>query len=189
MKRPWSGKQLESLLLALSSAIEIVLEKQAEELSPKKVHEKNKPCVAKALKSHLCIGINSVTRALERMPAKPMGGALLGEPEPKRLKIVDNIVTELETLGQQQHSKRDNRTPLQAVLVAADVQPKSLVAHLGVLCASRGVVMLPISGGDGSGSLKLGEVFGTRTAIAIGIKEGDTPINWAVESILETGMK
>lgn len=59
---------------------------------------------------------------------------------------------------------------MQAVIVAADVQPKALVAHFGALCASRGVVMLPISGGDGSGSLKLGEVLGTRTAIAIGIK-------------------
>ena len=59
---------------------------------------------------------------------------------------------------------------MQAVIVAMDVKPKTLVAHLGVLCASRGVLMLPISGGDGSGSLKLGEVLGTRTAIAIGIK-------------------
>lgn len=59
---------------------------------------------------------------------------------------------------------------MQAVIVAMDVHPKALVAHLGVLCASRGVLMVPIKGGDGSGSLKLGEVFGTRTAIAVGIK-------------------
>lgn len=187
VKRPWSGKQLESLLLALSRAIEIVLEKQAEESSPKQVKEGSKKCLAKELKANLCVGINNVSRALERMPAKPAGSE--GEPQSKRSKSVDNIVTGLETLGQQLRPKRANGTPLQAVIVAMDVQPKALVAHLGVLCASRGVLMLPISGGDGTGSLKLGEVLGTRTAIAIGIKEGDTPINWAVESIMEAGAK
>lgn len=56
-----------------------------------------------------------MSRALERMPAKPAGTGSLGEPEPKRLKTVDNIVAELETLGQQQHPKRANRTPLQVI--------------------------------------------------------------------------
>lgn len=56
------------------------------------------------------------------------------------------------------------------MIVAADVKPRALVAHLDSLCASRGVAMLSINGGDGSGSLKLGELFGTRTAIAVGIK-------------------
>ncbi|KAG0597957.1 hypothetical protein M758_12G033100 [Ceratodon purpureus] len=188
VKRPWSGKQLESLLQALSRAIEIVLEKRAEELDLEKGKEGSKKCLAKELKANLCVGINNVSRALERMPAKSAITSL-GEPQSKRSKTVDNIVTELEALGQQIQPKRAKATPLQAVIVAIDVQPKALVAHLGVLCASRGVLMLPIRGGDGSGSLKLGEVLGTRTAIAVGIKEGDTPINWAVESIMEEGAK
>ncbi|XP_024357829.1 uncharacterized protein [Physcomitrium patens] len=185
LKRPWSGKHLELLLRELANAIEIVVENQAGEISRSEVKEGSKKCLPKA---NLCVGINNVTRTLERMPAKP-AGASEGESQPKRSKTVDNTVTKLGTSAQQLHPKSSNVTRLQAVIVAADVQPKALVAHLGALCASRGVVILPVSGGDGSGSLKLGEVLGTRAAIAIGIKEGDTPINWAVESIMETRPK
>lgn len=165
-----------------------MVENQAGEISRSEVKEGSKKCLPKVLKANLCVGINNVTRTLERMPAKP-AGASEGESQPKRSKTVDNTVTKLGTSAQQLHPKSSNVTRLQAVIVAADVQPKALVAHLGALCASRGVVILPVSGGDGSGSLKLGEVLGTRAAIAIGIKEGDTPINWAVESIMETRPK
>lgn len=55
-----------------------------------------------------------MSRALERMPAKPAGSSP-GEPQSKRSKTVDNIVTELETLGQQLHPRRANVTPLQVV--------------------------------------------------------------------------
>jgi hypothetical protein len=61
------------------------------------------------LQANLCVGINNVSRALERMPAKPAGSE--GEPQSKRSKSVDNIVTGLETLG----PKRANGTPLQVV--------------------------------------------------------------------------
>lgn len=54
--------------------------------------------------------------------------------------------------------------------MAMDVQPKILVSHLAHLCNSRGVPMVPINGGDGMGSLRLGEVLGLRTAVVIGVK-------------------
>lgn len=54
--------------------------------------------------------------------------------------------------------------------MAMDVHPRALVGHVAWLCANRGVPVLPVIGGDGCGSLRLGELLGTRTAIAIGIK-------------------
>jgi hypothetical protein len=62
--------------------------------------------------NNLCVGINNLSRALERMPAKPAGTSL-GDPQLKRSKSVDNIVTRLETLSQQLHPKRANSKPLQ----------------------------------------------------------------------------
>ncbi len=64
---------------------------------------------------------------------------------------------------------------LQVVIVAIDVNPRTLINHVILLCTSRGVPILPVSGGDGCGSLRLGELLGTRTAIAIGIKVSAPP--------------
>jgi len=188
LRRPWSGKQLEGLLKSLSRAIEIVMETKEGDLVTTKVKPDSKKCLVKELKAHLLVGINNVTRALERMHVNPVISDR--EPQPKRLKLVDNAVAELEMMVQKGQVEKLNVTPLQAVIVAIDVHPRVLVSHLVSLCASRGVPMLPVSGGgDGCGSLRLGELLGTRTAIAIGIKAGDTPINWAVEVILETKTK
>ena len=67
-----------------------------------------------ALQANLCVGINNVSRALERMPAKSAITSL-GEPQSKRSKTVSNIVTELEALGQQIQPKRAKATPLQVL--------------------------------------------------------------------------
>ena len=64
--------------------------------------------------ANLCVGINNVSRALERMPAKPADTSL-GKPPSKRSKSVDNIVTGLESLGQKLHPERAKITPLQVI--------------------------------------------------------------------------
>ena len=59
---------------------------------------------------------------------------------------------------------------LQAVLVAVDAHPRLLVGHLPTLAASRGVPFFAVSGGNGTGSMKLGAAFRMRTALAVGVK-------------------
>ncbi|KAH9550669.1 hypothetical protein CY35_10G083500 [Sphagnum magellanicum] len=199
-QRPLSGKQLEHLLQALDRAIDIVLEtKKAgdlqaqEEPNFKKLKAGAKERRIKGLKENLIVGINNVTRALEKLPSDAANTFNTN----LQLKVVQNIDAGLQDLELKV-------TQLQVVLVAIDVNPRTLINHVMLLCTSRGVPILPVSGGDGCGSLRLGELLGTRTAIAIGIKdysmqewgspgqlvtendEGDTPINWALQSILET---
>jgi len=181
-QRPLSGKQLEHLLQALDRAIDIVLEtKKAgdlqaqEEPNFKKLKAGAKERRIKGLKENLIVGINNVTRALEKLPSDAANTFNTN----LQLKVVQNIDAGLQDLELKV-------TQLQVVIVAIDVNPRTLINHVMLLCTSRGVPILPVSGGDGCGSLRLGELLGTRTAIAIGIKEGDTPINWALQSILET---
>ena len=50
------------------------------------------------LKAHLCVGINNVTRALERMPSQS-AAISEGELQPIRSKTVDSAVMGLEKLG------------------------------------------------------------------------------------------
>lgn len=127
-------------------------------------------------KAFLCIGVNNVTRALERMPCTYKGFNLLSEKEEQVEEIPKGVERQKGARG---------TSPLQVVIVAIDVHPRLLISHFPGLAASRKVPLITLSGGNGSGSLRLGELFNLRTAIAIGLKAGDSEVNKAIRRVLE----
>ncbi|KAL2630356.1 hypothetical protein R1flu_015042 [Riccia fluitans] len=153
-QRPISGKAVDLFLKSVSQA----LKDSGVNVEGENPDQNGGRSVGRNLKVHFCIGINSVTRTLERMPSK----------NKKRSGIAEKLanLSEMELSG----AGKSKPETLQAIVVAVDVQPKNLVGHLGYLCHSRGVPMVSINGGDGMGSLRLGEVLGLKTAVVIGIK-------------------
>lgn len=59
------------------------------------------------------------------------------------------------------------------MLLATDCNPKWLTKHIPVISASRNVPVLALKDNKGS-SLRLGELVNVRTALAIGIKVGNS---------------
>ncbi|KAJ6679985.1 hypothetical protein OIU79_019661 [Salix purpurea] len=116
-------------------------------------------------KQQFAIGVNEVTRVLERMsPVSESGRSL-----------------------QQSHVMCTNhKVPsvhLQAILIASDCNPKWLAKHLPSLASSRKVPLIFVKDKRG-GSLRLGELVKLKTAIAIGVKARGNAINEIVEGIL-----
>ncbi|KAF5455493.1 hypothetical protein F2P56_025062 [Juglans regia] len=94
------------------------------------------------------IGVNDVTRVLERMPP----------------------IAQVRSSTQQPHSICSNHMDqLQVVLLASDCNPWWLTKHLPILASSRSVPLILVKDKKG-GSLRLGELFKLRTAMAIGVK-------------------
>eukprot|EP00850_Spirogloea_muscicola_P017898 SM000158S02030 [mRNA] locus=s158:111878:113073:- [translate_table: standard] len=79
---------------------------------------------------------------------------------------------------------------LKLLILAADVQPKQLTAHLPGLAAVAGVPVASINGPNRTGSALLGASLGLRTAMALAIKSGHPALDKGVEAILShlTGM-
>ncbi|KAG4997327.1 hypothetical protein JHK84_028353 [Glycine max] len=117
------------------------------------------------LKQQFSIGVNDVTRVLERM--KPC--------------------TELES-STELISLRSNHTAssvkLQAVLVASDCNPRWLTKHLLSLASSRNVPLVFVRDTK-QGSLRLGELVQLKTAIAIGIKVKGSTINKIIQQVIQ----
>ncbi|KAA8549014.1 hypothetical protein F0562_000698 [Nyssa sinensis] len=117
------------------------------------------------LKQQFSIGVNDVTRVLERMP--PIAG--------------------METSSQQPSTNCGNHkassVQLQAILIASDCNPRWLTKHLPSLAASRNVPLIFIKDKKG-GSLRLGELVKLKTAITIGIKAKGNAINQLIEELL-----
>lgn len=63
---------------------------------------------------------------------------------------------------------------LQAVLLASDCNPRSLIKHFPSLACSRSVPIILVKDNKG-GSIRLGELVNLKTAIAIGVKVGIEP--------------
>ncbi|KFK30730.1 hypothetical protein AALP_AA6G019800 [Arabis alpina] len=103
------------------------------------------------LKQQIAIGINEVTRVLERM--KP------------------------NTCDQQQQSPS---VQLQVVIVVADCKPRMLTKHISNLAASRNVPVLYIRD-NRRASLRLGELVKLKTALAIGVKARGNNLNQLLE--------
>ncbi|XP_062145189.1 uncharacterized protein LOC133852444 isoform X2 [Alnus glutinosa] len=102
------------------------------------------------LKQRFSIGVNDVTRVLERMaPCAQVGSST--QPH--------SISTNLKVPSVQ----------LQAVLLASDCNPRWLTKHLPSLASSRRVPLIFVKDKKG-GSLRLGELVRLKTAIAIGVK-------------------
>ncbi|XWS36020.1 hypothetical protein CRYUN_Cryun20dG0046300 [Craigia yunnanensis] len=109
------------------------------------------------LKQQFAIGVNDVTRVLERMSPSAEKGSSAQSPCVIRL---------------------------QAILLAADCNPKWLTKHLPTLASSRNVPVIIVKD-DKRGSLRLGELVKLKTAIAIGVKARGNAINQRIEEILD----
>ncbi|KAL4286747.1 hypothetical protein HN51_054505 [Arachis hypogaea] len=150
----YEGEQLASLLQSTKRGIELARCTDGNSL-PEKIW----------LKQQFSIGVNDVTRVLERMrPCTELGKS-----------------AQLPPLISSTH--RSPLVKLQAVLVASDTKPNWLTKHLPGLASSRGVPLIFVKDNKG-GSLRLGELVKLKTAIAIGIKEKGNPINKIYEDIL-----
>ncbi|XP_076947983.1 uncharacterized protein LOC143620093 [Bidens hawaiensis] len=118
------------------------------------------------LKQQFSIGVNDVTRVLERMP--PVHGFISSSPQ--------NAV----------YRSRNAKQPpirLQAILIATDCNPRGLTKHLPVLASSREVPVIFVKDKTG-GSFKLGEIVNLKTAMAIGVKARGNSINKMIDGIL-----
>ncbi|CAK7348541.1 unnamed protein product [Dovyalis caffra] len=116
-------------------------------------------------KQQFAIGVNEVTRLLERMlPGSENGSS----PQQSRVMCNNHKVPSVQ---------------LQAILIASDCNPKWLTKHLPSLASSRKVPLIFVKDKRG-GSLRLGELVKLKTAIAIGVKARGNAINEIVEEIL-----
>ncbi|KAF6169909.1 hypothetical protein GIB67_034301 [Kingdonia uniflora] len=117
------------------------------------------------IKQQFSIGVNDVTRVLERM--KP--------------------ISDLSDPSEDSGEYKASQVRLQAVLLATDCNPRWLTKHLPSLASSRKVPIISIRDKKG-GSLRLGEILKLKTAIAIGVKARGTCINKLIEEILHSNL-
>jgi len=120
------------------------------------------------MKKQFAIGVNDVTRVLERMP-------------PATATNSTHSSTEAQTVSGR---RRAPLVPLQAVLVAADCNPKWLTKHIPTLASTRQVPVLCIKDNKG-GSVRLGHVVNIRTTLSIGVKAGDSMVNKTIDEVLD----
>ncbi|KAK3026940.1 hypothetical protein RJ639_040346, partial [Escallonia herrerae] len=106
------------------------------------------------LKQHFSVGVNDVTRVLERMP--PVAAAATGS------------FSRLDVSNRDSTDNAGSTLQLQAILLASDCNPRWLTKHLPSLASSRKVPVIYVK--DKGGSLRLGELVKLKTAIAIGVK-------------------
>ncbi|XP_073157519.1 uncharacterized protein [Henckelia pumila] len=121
------------------------------------------------VKQQFSVGVNEVTRVLERMPPRlRVAGSSEESPSP---------------------NLDDSKAPgiyLQAIFLASDCNPRWLTKHLPALASSRNVPLIFVKDSK-RGSLRLGELIKIKTAIAIGIKGRGNSINQLIEKILLGG--
>uniref|UniRef100_M0ZKT3 Ribonuclease P n=1 Tax=Solanum tuberosum TaxID=4113 RepID=M0ZKT3_SOLTU len=96
------------------------------------------------MQQQFSVGVNEVTRVLERMPPIP--------------------ANERSSLSLKMHSTR-----LQVILIASDCHPRLLTKHVESLASSKKVPVVFVKDKK-RGSLRLGELVKLKTAIAIGVK-------------------
>ncbi|GMH18857.1 hypothetical protein Nepgr_020698 [Nepenthes gracilis] len=142
----FEGEDLSRLLKSMEKEIEV--ERCSNKTLPNKLW----------IKQQFAVGVNEVTRALERMPPSTQ-------------------------TSNQRFSSCGFQIRLQAVLVAWDCNPRWLIKHLPALAASRNVPVIYVKDKK-QGSIRLGELIKLKTAIAIGVKAKGNSINQLVERIL-----
>ncbi|KAG0475923.1 hypothetical protein HPP92_012764 [Vanilla planifolia] len=118
------------------------------------------------IKQQFAVGVNDVTRVLERMPPS------------NTVEVVPENFCSYD-----KSKKRATLISLQAVIVAADCKPKWLTKHIPTLAASRNIPVIFVRDNRG-GSLRLGALLKLKTALAIGIKTKGNSINAAIEEIV-----
>ncbi|XP_051185767.1 uncharacterized protein [Lolium perenne] len=149
------GDTLDELLFKLIRSVEVA--KASRGGLPEKIW----------MKQQFCVGVNDVTRVLERMPAAVASHSGCSSEAPTH-KVL----------------RRAPLVPLQAVLIAADCNPKWLTKHIPTLASTRQVPVLCLKDNRGS-SLRLGQVANVRTALAIGIKARNSIINKIIDEVLK----
>lgn len=140
----YEGELLDRLLTAIKR--EIATARNSDVPLPEKVW----------LKQQFSVGVNEVTRVLERMPPIP--------------------ASERSSLSLKMHSTR-----LQVILVASDCHPRLLTKHLESLANSKKVPVVFVKDKK-RGSLRLGELIKLKTAIAIGVKDKGNQFNQFISS-------
>ncbi|XP_022862973.1 uncharacterized protein LOC111383131 isoform X2 [Olea europaea var. sylvestris] len=121
------------------------------------------------LKQQFSIGVNEVTRVLERMPSN------LGTESCSSDHLLKSSKSDV---------RKAPSVQLQAVLLAYDGTPRSLTKCLPALAASRNVPLIVIKDNK-EGSLRLGELVKLKRSISIGIKARGNDINLLVNEILQ----
>lgn len=149
----YEGEHLARLLELIRSGIESGRHLDGNSL-PKKIW----------LKQQFAIGVNDVTRVLERMG--PCNGMDRSSPQ-----------------NSFRSSRKAPMVQLQVILVAADCNPRWLTKHLPSLASSRKVPVIFVRDNK-EGSLRLGELVKLKTTIAIGVKARGNAINRLLEDIL-----
>nr|XP_043619420.1 uncharacterized protein LOC122591250 isoform X2 [Erigeron canadensis] len=122
--------------------------------------------IQREIKQQFSIGVNDVTRVLERMP--PLIGSISSIPQ--------NAT----------YSRRNSKSPpiqMQAIIIATDCNPRGLTKHLPSLASSREVPVIFVKDKKG-GSFKLGEMVNLKTAMAIGVKARGNSINKLIGEIV-----
>jgi hypothetical protein len=152
------GDALDDLILRLVGSVEVA--KASREGLPEKIW----------MKQQFAIGVNDVTRVLERMPAAAASHSTHSSSEAQSVP----------------GHRRAPLVPLQAVLVAADCNPKMLTKHIRTLASTRQVPVLHVKDNKG-GSMRLGQVVNVRTALAVGVKARDSVVNKTIDDFLNRG--
>ncbi|KMT09890.1 hypothetical protein BVRB_6g128640 [Beta vulgaris subsp. vulgaris] len=124
-------------------------------------------------KQHFAVGINEVTRILERM--NPLSDGRFA---------ADRGGSPLSLVSQGRGCPPcSSVNKLQAVLVASDCNSKWLTKHLPSLATSRNVPLIYVKDNK-EGSLRLGGIVKVKTVIALGVKVKQSSINQRVEEFL-----
>lgn len=135
----YEGEVLDRLLTAIKREIETA--RKSDISLPEKLW----------LKQQFSVGVNEVSRMLERMPPIP--------------------ANERSSLSLKMHSTR-----LQVILIASDCHPRLLTKHVESLANSKKVPVVFVKDRK-RGSLRLGELVKLKTAIAIGVKDKGNQFN------------
>ncbi|KAL7130804.1 hypothetical protein ABFS83_13G157500 [Erythranthe nasuta] len=118
------------------------------------------------MKQQFAVGVNEVTRVLERMT--PNRGGTISSDEHFMMNGGD---------------RKPPCVDFQAILLASDCNPRWLTKHLPALAASRNVPLIFVRDRK-EGSLRLGELIKLKTAIAIGIKAKGNGVNQLIKEVL-----
>lgn len=150
----YEGESLAQLLKLIKSEIDSA--RNLDNTLPEKVW----------IKQQFSVGVNEVTRALERM--RPTAAAKYSTDK-----------QHTESIQKDEKSSEQ----LQAILLATDCNPRWLTKHLPNLAHSKGVPLIFVKDKKGA-SLRLGELLKLRTAIAIGVKVRGNVINQFMEKVI-----
>ncbi|OVA05260.1 Ribosomal protein L7Ae/L30e/S12e/Gadd45 [Macleaya cordata] len=115
------------------------------------------------IKQQFSVGVNDVTRTLERMTPNAELGCSASQPSVECCE------------------RKASSVQLQAVILAYDCNPRWLTKHIPSLASSRRVPLIFVRDKKG-GSLRLGELVKLKTTIAIGAN--GSGINKLIEEIL-----